>query len=311
MKKEISLQELHSNFIKEGRDITHLRAETLRGYENTFILLLRLVPEIDSVSLLTDGNLRMFFTRLDTRVRKIGRGIEKSGVKKSTTKTYWSKLNTFFNWLNRKGLLKINPLKAIKPPRVRYTSNEKFEKDEVNKIYTAIINNSKNSLMSKRDIFMVSLLYYTGIRKGEFISLQVKDIDFYKKLITIRGETSKSCEPRTLPIHATLFLHLKDYMLERNNLGYKTEFLIVSTTKDKGLSVDGLKHWTERLERLTGMDFHLHMFRHTFACSITDGGVPTASLQKLMGHFDIKMTSRYTRSLKPEKMTDEISKISL
>jgi integrase len=165
--------------------------------------------------------------------------------------------------------------------------------------------------MMRRDTLMISLLLYTGVRKGEFISLQIKDIDLYKKLITIRGETSKSKKTRELPIHPTLLFHLRDYLEERRSLGYKSEFLIISLTGDRGLSREGLKHWVNRMIEISGVKFHLHQFRHTFACKLTEAGVPTASLQKLMGHTDIKMTAKYTRSLKAEDMGVEIDKISL
>ena len=60
----------------------------------------------------------------------------------------------------------------------------------------------------------------------------------------------------------------------------------------------------------SGVKFHLHMFRHTFACKLTEGGTPSLSLQKLMGHTSLSMTAKYTRSLKAENMGDDIGNIS-
>ncbi len=309
-KKENNLGVLFEEYIKECKYSACLRPETIRGYIAVFKLFKKVMHEITSIDLLSKETINEYFERIENRERKLGNRIV-SGVKKSTIRTHWAKLNVFFKWLKENNHIIENPLKGIKPPRVDYDDFKRLEKNEIDKIYSAIVNHSTSPLMLRRDTLMISLLIYTGARKGEFISLQLKDLDLYKNLITIRGETSKSKRTKILPIHPTLLMHLKDYLEERKKGEYKTEFLIVSLTKDRGLSKDGLKHWYERLEKLAGIDFHLHQFRHTFACILTEKGVPTASLQKLMGHIDIRMTARYTRSLKAEDMGMEIDKISL
>jgi len=310
MKKEQDLKILFNDYIKECRYSACLSPETIRGYIAVFTLFQKVVPEITSIDLLSKDMLNEYFKRIKTRDRKLGNKIV-SGVKISTIKTHWAKLNVFFKWLKENNHIIENPLKGIKPPRVTYNNFKRLNDDEINKIYSAIVNHSTSPLMARRDTLMISLLFYTGVRKGEFISLQIKDIDKYKKLIGIRAETSKSKEPRDIPIHPTLLLHLEEYLKERKSLGYKSEFLIVSLTNDRGLSREGLKHWVNKIIEISGVKFHLHQFRHTFACKLTEARVPTASLQKLMGHIDIRMTARYTRSLKAEDMGMEIDKISL
>lgn len=306
---EVQLSGLFNQYIKECRYSACLRPETIRGYIAVFTLFQKVMPEITTTDLLNKETLNEYFKRIETRDRKLGNQMV-SGVKRSTIKTHWAKLNVFFKWLKENNYIEENPLKGIKSPRVTYDDFKRLENNEINKIYSAVVNNSKNSFVMRRDTLMISLLLYTGIRKGEFISLQVKDIDLYRRLIIIRGETSKSKKTRDIPIHPTLLLHIKEYLEERKRLGYKSEFLIVSMTNDRGLSREGLKHWVKKIIEISGVKFHLHQFRHTFACKLTEAGTPTASLQKLMGHTDIKMTSKYTRSLKAEDMGMEINKIS-
>jgi site-specific recombinase XerD len=308
---ETNLRQLHSQFISECRYSACLRDETIRGYKNTFDLFEKIMPEITTIDLLSSLALTEFFKRIETRQRIVGKNTVKTGVKKSTIKTYWSKLDCFFKWLEKKQLIAISPLDGKKSPRVNYDDFRRLEDKQINKIYSAIISYSDNSLISRRDTLMVSILLYTGVRKGEFISLQVKDLDFDKKLITIRGETSKSKKTKVLPIHPTLLWHLKEYLEERKRREYKTEYLIVSSVKDKGLSREGLKHWVDSIIKKSGVKFHLHQFRHTFACKLTENGTPSLALQKLMGHTSISMTAKYTRSLKSENMNDEICKISI
>lgn len=307
---ERTLKEHFDEYIKEIQFSGCLSHETIRGYRNVFNLLLKVMPEVTSIESLVPEMLKKFFERIETRQRMVGK-VLKSGVKKSTIKTHWTKLNVFFKWLARNNPSFNNPLENIKPPRVSYEDFKRLEDDEINKIYAGIINYPSIPLITRRDTMMISLLLYLGLRKGEFISLQVKDIDFIRKQITIRGETSKSKVTKILPINPILMLHIKDYFEERNKLKFRTEYLIVSSKSDRGLSREGLKHWVNVQINKSGVRFHLHQFRHTFACKLTEEGIPSLSLQKLMGHTSISMTAKYTRSLKAEDMYDEICKISV
>jgi site-specific recombinase XerD len=308
---ENELKQLFAKYINESEYSARLRPETIRGYKAVFDLFLNIMPEATELEDLTPAMLNEFFKRIQTRTRIVGRNTLKTGVKNSTIKTQWTKLNVFFDWLYKKNHIEENPLEDIKPPRVNYDDFKRLEDAEINRIYSAIVTYSNSPLMLRRDTVMISLLLYLGIRKGEFISLQVRDLDLIKRQITIRGETSKSGRTKILPINPTLLLHLKDYLEERKRLSYRTEYLIVSTREDRGLSRNGLKHWINSIIRKSGVKFHLHQFRHTFACKLTEKGTPSLSLQKLMGHASISMTAKYTRSLRAENMMEEVSRISI
>jgi site-specific recombinase XerD len=305
------LQQLFEEYISRCRYTARLRPETIRGYKAVFTLFLKVMPEVTELEDLTPEMLNEFFKRIQERTRIVGRDTLKVGVKDSTIKTQWTKLNVFFDWLYKKNHIEENPLEDIKPPRVNYDDYKRLEDAEINRIYSSIVIYSTTPLMLRRDTLMVSLLLYLGIRKGEFISLQVKDLDLEKRRITIRGETSKSGRTKILPINPTLLLHLKEYLEVRRRLGYRTEYLIVSTREDRGLSREGLKHWVNSIIKKSGVKFHLHQFRHTFACKLTENGTASLSLQKLMGHASITMTAKYTRSLRAENMMAEVSRISI
>lgn len=302
------LKRLFSEYINECQFSVCLRPETIRGYIAVFHLFSKVMPEVSSTEELSPEMLTEFFKRIKTRTRIVGKNTIKTGVKSSTIKTQYSKLIVFFEWLCKKGYLKQNPLKNIKAPQVNYDDFQRLEDEEINKIYSAIVRCSTNTLLLRRDTVMVSLLLFCGIRKGEFISLQVKDVDIEKKEITIRGETSKSKRTRILKIHPTLLLHLKDYFQERRNL--KTEWLIVSNRGDSGLTREGLKHWVKSIIDKSGIKFHLHVIRHTFACKLAESDVNIFKIQKMMGHQNVSMTMRYSRSLQTEDMGEDIGKIS-
>ncbi len=107
------LGQLHKEFINQQRYLRRLSEVTLRGYEQSFALLQEVMPELKLPDL-TTKSVAEFFRRLDTRPRIVGRGIKKVGIKKSTAATYRSKLNRFFEWLEKTGHIKQNPFSLIR-----------------------------------------------------------------------------------------------------------------------------------------------------------------------------------------------------
>jgi integrase/recombinase XerD len=307
---ETNLKKLNSQFIAECKYSSRLRDETIRGYVNTFKLFELIMKEIITTKDLTPSSLVEFFKQLDTRDRKLNNGKIQVGVKNTTIKTYWAKLNVFFKWLEKSDYIEKNPFEGKKSPRVSYDDFKRLTDEEVRKIITSIVQGGNKPFAYCRDMFMVNLFLLTGMRRTEFISLKLTDLDLYRRTVTIRGETSKSKFSRTLQMNSALFLMLNNYLKERKRMGYKTDNLIVSTTKDRGLTIDGLNHWNKRVVKASGVKFHPHMFRHTFACKLVEANVSIYKIKELMGHTDIRMTVKYLRSLNTADMGEDLEKIS-
>lgn len=305
-----NLTQLFMAFIKECQYLSCLRPQTVEGYEATFHLFMKLMPEITATSDLNSEFVCEFFKRLQTRKRIIGKNTMVFGVKPSTIKTHWSKLNVFTSWLVRKGYLHENPFHGLKTPEPEYSDPKALSNEEVHKLYSAVTRCSANTLLLRRDTLMLSILLYCGLRRGEFISVRVNDIDLEKREITVGSETSKSKRMRVLKLHPTVVLHLADYFKARNIRGLTTSNLIVSNNGDRELSRDGLRHWVRTLRNKSGVRFHLHQFRHTFACKLVEANVNILKVQKLMGHTTAAMTMRYARSLKTEDMAQDVLSIS-
>jgi integrase/recombinase XerD len=308
---ERTLKQLFEEFISECEFTKGLRAATLVGYTASFEHFSTMMPEVTSPQALTVGMLNEFFKRIRTRVRTVGRDTRVVGLNDSTVKTYASKLNVFFEWMVQRNIKRDNPLRLVKIPRPKYTDSRALESEDIQKVYAAIALHSRSTLMLKRDTLMVSLLYFCGLRLGEFISLKVTDIDMRRQLLTVRAETSKSKNVRHLPINTILLFHLKEYFEERNRCGKRTVNLIVSTESDSGLSRHGLKHWVKKLIMLSGVKFHLHRFRHSFACALAEKNVNIVKIQKFMGHSDPRMTSVYLRSIVCEDLREDINLLSI
>jgi integrase len=259
---------------------------------------------------LTSTNVTTFFKVLNDRKRIVGKGIIKTGVKKSTVANYWGKLNNFFKWLKAREYIHANPLNDIKYPSPVYENKKYLRREEIEKILTAILNHSdKNILVLKRNLVIFYLLLFTGLRREELLFLQIRDIDIERRILQVRADTSKSGRDRTLPLHSHTIMYLKDYLKERKNL--TTPYLLVSSLRDDRLSYDGLKHLVVRIVRRSGVKFHLHQFRHTFAINFLKSSNNIAKLKQLMGHKDIRMTMLYLRCIPTQEMRRDIEHMSI
>lgn len=305
-----TLKSHFENYISECQYVKRHRPATLKTSGDAFRHLLKLLPEIEDLEDLTPEMVTLFCKRLQTRERIIGKGRRIVGVRDSTVLSYVNRLKTFFKWLVDRRHIQSNPFDTIIPPVPSFKDHRALSGEEIRRIMGAIVQTSQHSFLQKRDLAMIAVLTFCGVRRTELLGLEVRDIDFIKGFITVRAETSKSRKVRDIPMNPHLKFHLKEYLIERKKKGCKSEFFFVSFTEDKVLTLDGLHHWVRRLVVASGVKFHVHRFRHTFATNLGLLDVHLVKIQRLMGHSDIRMTEKYMRSITTSKLKNDVDKLS-
>ncbi|MCW3111485.1 MAG: hypothetical protein JWQ09_5991 [Segetibacter sp.] len=304
-----NLQQLFEEFIYECEFARKLRPATLRGYTQTYKTFVKLIPDI-SLDQINAATISSFLGILEYRQRVVGKGTVKNGIKKSTVATYWTKLNAFFSWLTSKGCITANPFKSLKYPTPSYEEKKYLQKEEVERILATIhLNHKGNILLFKRNLVLFHLLLFCGLRKEELMHLYVRDIDMARKMILIRAENSKSGKMRQIPLQSTTIMHLAEYLKERKD--YKTPYLIISANRDDKLSYEGLRHLVDKIRTDSGISFHLHQFRHTFAVNFLKATNNIFKLKTLLGHKDIRVTTLYLRCMPPEEMRPDIESMNI
>lgn len=310
--KQVQLESLFEAYINECEYTKQLRPHTVIGYRDAFKNFLGLMPEVLTVNDLHQHVLSVFFQRLGRRERVIGKETVKVGVKASTIRAYYNRLIIFFKWLETSEFIEKGSLtpKIVKPPVPKYTDSRALGEEEISQIIASITMNTIDEPYAYvRDLTIVSIFLYTGIRKSELLALKVQDVDLTERTLFIDGETSKSKVSRIIPINAILFSQLKVYLKKRRDRGFRCDTLLTSTKSDTPLTQHGLKHWVERYIKLSGVKFHVHRFRHTFACSLAKSKADVITIMKVMGHSSIEMTMRYLRSIKPDNARSYIDKM--
>jgi len=120
------------------------------------------------------------------------------------------------------------------------------------------------------------------------IALQWSDVDFQRKLITIKE--TKSGEARRLPMNEVVIEVLKGLPRMLHN-----PFVFYGREQSQPLK-NGIKHsdWEKYVEAAGIEDLHWHDLRHTFASRLVMKGVDLYTVSKLMGHHSLEMTERYS-----------------
>lgn len=203
-------------------------------------------------------------------------------------------IKSFFQFLQAEGTIRRNPAESLESPRVGRSLPKPLSVTEVDELLEQPM--KRNSTESRRDRAMLELLYATGLRVSELVSLDIDDVNMAGPYVRCMGKGSKE---RTIPIHEQAAGVVADY-LNDGRAG------LVKNRKEAALFVN------RRGERLTRQGFWLilkqyakeanistpvtpHTLRHSFATHMLRGGMNLRHVQELLGHANISTTQVYTQ----------------
>jgi len=146
-----------------------------------------------------------------------------------------------------------------------------------------------------RDKAMLELLYATGLRVTELVTLTVNDLNWQVGCLTATGKGRKE---RIVPVGKAAVAILRRYMDEARPLllkGKKTDILFANR-RGGGLTRQALWKMIKKYAILAGLQkkVHPHTFRHSFATHLLEGGADLRAVQVMLGHADISTTQVYT-----------------
>jgi len=146
-----------------------------------------------------------------------------------------------------------------------------------------------------RDRAMISLLYATGIRVSELVSLRVSDLDEDEGVLRVLGKGNKQ---RLVPVGRDALAAVSTYRLDQRPVllkGRPSPFLFV-TARGKGMTRQGFWKLLRVHGKTAGIYRRLspHVMRHTFATHLLEGGADLRSVQLMLGHADLGTTQIYT-----------------
>jgi len=145
-----------------------------------------------------------------------------------------------------------------------------------------------------RDHVMFELLYSSGLRVSELVSLKLEDAHLEAGFLRVLGKGSKE---RVVPMNMRAIEKLKYYIHELRPIilkKKKSSYLFV-TSRGRPLTRQRFWQTMRSLGRQIGIEISPHMIRHSFATHLLEGGADLRSVQKMLGHSDISTTQIYTK----------------
>lgn len=214
-----------------------------------------------------------------------------NGLEVSTVNRHISSLKSFFNYLVDESIIKVSPMEEVSSLKKAKKLPKYLSISEVNKL----LNIPLNSEFDYRNKAMLELMYATGLRVSELVSIEYSNIDFENSIIRINGKGKKE---RIIPLGEIASYYLKVYLsdyrsklLKRNT--YNQVFL---NNHGKPITRQGFNYILENIRELTGITKEItpHVLRHSFATHLLEGGADIRSIQEMLGHENISTTNIYT-----------------
>lgn len=148
--------------------------------------------------------------------------------------------------------------------------------------------------VSVRNHVMFELIYSSGLRVSEIISLKLEDVNLEAGFLRVMGKGSKE---RIVPVNLRAVEAIKQYLVHQRSKilkKKKSPFLFITS---RGSPMTRQRFWQAIKEfgRNLGIQISPHVMRHSFATHLLEGGADLRSLQKMLGHSDISTTQIYTK----------------
>ena len=203
----------------------------------------------------------------------------------------------FFRFLMIDGRLPVNPADDLRPPRAWKALPRYLAVEDVDRLMEQPIVSTPRGL---RDRALIELLYATGMRVSELLSLRPADVNLEASYLTCSGKGNKQ---RIVPIGDEAADWVKRYQREGRPalLGKRTSARLFVNAKGGGPGLTRVGFWKilKSYARQAGLTKGLspHMLRHSFATHLLERGADLRAIQMMLGHADLSTTQIYTHVL--------------
>ncbi len=215
-----------------------------------------------------------------------------SGISARTSARMLSSFRRFYGYLFQEEIISTNPTEKISMPKIGKSLPKLMTEEEVLKLIKAP--NSKKPL-GFRDRTMLEILYATGLRVSELVSLKQADVNLNQGYIRVMGKGNKE---RLVPMGTIAKRRLKNFLdgpiIEI--LGERQSEFLFPTKTSEHISRQAFWQIIKKYSKKVGIksDLSPHSLRHAFATHLINHGADLRVVQMLLGHSDLSTTQIYT-----------------
>jgi integrase/recombinase XerC len=231
--------------------------------------------------------------------------LHRDGAARASIARKLAAIRTFFRYLAREGIVGKNPARLVSTPRLDKKIPPRIEQAEVERLLECP---DLTKPLGRRDRAILELLYATGLRVGELVSLDLANCDFANMLVRVLGKGRKE---RIVPFGEPASEAVQTYLRDRRALarrGEGTDSLFLNARGGR-LTARSIRRLLDGYLRQAALGSRLspHSLRHAFATHLLERGADLRSIQELLGHQSLSTTQKYTH-LSTQKLLDVYQK---
>jgi site-specific recombinase XerD len=216
-------------------------------------------------------------------------------------------LRSFCTFLVKRGYLPKNPFLEIEKPKLARRLPEFLDEEEARELLQACIN-LKRFYKSRwrRDIAIIALFLFTGIRKRELLNLKLQDLNMERGYIRVFAKSKE----RLVPLNETIKEYLSEYLEVRPKRELLDNLFVSTNRKTIPLTYQGLYDVFRDLRGQVKFKKQIspQILRHTFCTLMLRNGVNIRDIQLLAGHSDISTTARFYLGCDDKQLKQAVDK---
>lgn len=209
-----------------------------------------------------------------------------------STARFLSSARKFYRYLLQSNQIKVDPTQQIESPKIQPPVPKSLSEDEVDSLLSEP---DLDTALGLRDKAMLELLYSSGLRITELISVEMNQIGFQQGVMRVIGKGNKE---RIVPIGEEALQAIAQYIRHgRAELANeKVSDCLFLSTRGQRMTRQTFWHRIKFYAKTAGIRKHLspHTLRHAFATHLLNHGADLRTLQMLLGHSDLSTTQIYT-----------------
>lgn len=217
------------------------------------------------------------------------------GISPRSIKRKVSTLGSYYRFLVRKGVLPASPLTRISIPKSGKRLPSFIPEDKLDHLLDRV--NFGNDFTGVRDRLIIEMLYFTGMRRSELITLCNSDVDSSEMTIKVHGKGGKE---RVIPVGQAFSQTIREYMKKK-----ASEFGVLLPAGPFFVTGKNNRLYPELVYRVVNKYLRLitsggkrspHILRHSFATHMLNHGADLNAIKDLLGHASLSATQVYTHN---------------
>ena len=305
-------------------DYKNLSQKTIASYEQTLRLFARYLQDtcnITSTEQVKEKTIAEYIASVKERgkytvvandnTRRINNPQNRQDFGKkvslATVNNYTRNLRVYFNYMHDNRLIRVNPMRKIKPIRIPRKTKGYLKDQDFNNLLNCF---DLSKFHEYRDYVITQLVFDTGMRIGECLMIRNEtDINFTERTIFLPADNTKGKKDRYVFFSAEMATELRRWLQYRDR--YKDSEYCFCTIKGTQLHERSFEsNFKNYGERIGNSEIHPHMLRNNFAKRFLMNGGDIYTLSKILGHSSVKVTEECYLDLDIEDLRNQYQRHS-